>query len=153
MRLSPSALAIAAGLCLLASGPAAAQQPAPASLERVTVAGRKGEASPWFRAESQRFVVYSDAREDDVAQLLDNLEKLDHLLRLYTQPAGQPGQPQPRLTLYYASQPSALRETASAMRTTRRVPMQARHQWKVVRSKLCMAASNACSPWCAMTPS
>ncbi|MFG6490348.1 hypothetical protein ACG04R_27000 [Roseateles sp. BYS78W] len=110
MRFSPATKAIAAALCLLTAGHVAAQQPAPANLERVTVAGRKGEVSPWFRAESQRFVVYSDAREEDVTQLLDNLEKLDHVLRIYTQPADEGGQPEPKLTLYYASRLSALRE-------------------------------------------
>jgi hypothetical protein len=111
MRLVLAAHAITAALYLLTAGYACAQQqPAPTNLERVTVAGRKGEVSPWFRAESQRFVVYSDAREDDIAQLLDNLEKLDHLLRIYTQPAGKVEQPEPKLTLYYASRLSALRE-------------------------------------------
>ncbi|KQW49780.1 hypothetical protein ASD88_25015 [Pelomonas sp. Root662] len=69
------------------------------------VAGRKGEVSQWVRAESQHFVVYSDAREEDVSQLLDNLEKLDHLLRIYTLPGYQTtqrvDQQDAKLTLYH----------------------------------------------------
>jgi len=77
---------LAAALCLAAACCANAQQASPANLERVEVAGRKAEASKWFRAESQHFTVYSDTREEDVTPLLGNLEKLDHLLRIYTQP-------------------------------------------------------------------
>jgi hypothetical protein len=75
------------------------QQARPENLERVEVAGKKGDLSAWVRAESQRFVVYSDAREEDVTQLLDNLEKLDHVLRLYTQPLRKAEQRGPKLTL------------------------------------------------------
>lgn len=110
MRFSPAAAALTTALCLLAAGPAAAQQTADANLERVQVSGKKGAVSPWLRAESRRFVVYSDAREEDVALLLSNLEKLDQVLRIYTLPAGQAEQPEPKLTLYYASRLSALRE-------------------------------------------
>ena len=63
-------------LCLLAACHAGAQQADAGKLERVEVAGRKVALSSWFRAESPHFVVYSDAREEDVASLLDNLEKL-----------------------------------------------------------------------------
>ncbi|WP_157281599.1 hypothetical protein [Pelomonas sp. Root1237] len=76
----------------------------------MVVAGKRGDLSAWFRAESQRFVVYSDASQEDVTQLLDNLEKLDHLLRIYTQPLRQAEQPEPKLTLYYHSRASALGE-------------------------------------------
>lgn len=108
MRHAPRPLA--AALCLMAACWADAQQASPANLERVEVAGRKAEVSKWFRAESQNFVVYSDTREEDVAPLLGNLEKLDHLLRIYTQPTGQPA-PQPgKLTLYYHASLSGLRE-------------------------------------------
>ena len=78
MRNGPRASALAAGLCLLTAFAASAQQPAPTNLQpRVTVAGKKAAISHWFRAESPHFVVYSDAGEDDVAQLLGNLEKLE----------------------------------------------------------------------------
>jgi hypothetical protein len=115
MRHRPWANALAAALCLLSAGGASAQSTGPTNIERrVVVAGKKGEASRWFRAESQRFVVYSDAREEDVALLLDNLEKLDHLLRIYTlphQPTERQAEPQePKLTLYFHSRASDLRE-------------------------------------------
>ena len=99
-----------AALCLLSAGATLAQQPGPANLERVEVAGRKGEVSPWFRAESQHFVVYSDTREEDVTPLLDNLEKLDHLLRIYTQPVRTSEPREPKLTLYYHARLASLRE-------------------------------------------
>ncbi|MEO6277495.1 hypothetical protein [Roseateles sp.] len=110
MRFAPAANAIAAALCLLMAGAAAAQQPDVANLERVQVAGKRGEASPWFRAESQHFVVYSDTGQEDVTQLLGNLEKLDHLLRIYTQPAAKAEQREPKLTLYFHSRLSGLKE-------------------------------------------
>jgi len=104
-----------AALCLLSAGATMAQQPGPANLERVEVAGRKAEVSRWFRAESQHLVVYSDAREEDVAALLDNLEKLDHLLRVYTQPVIEAGPQQPKLRLYFHASLSGLREVADGM--------------------------------------
>ncbi|MBW8891031.1 MAG: hypothetical protein JF617_02260 [Burkholderiales bacterium] len=79
------------------------------------MAGKKGDLSAWLRAESQRFVVYSDANQEDVTQLLDNLEKLDHLLRLYTRPLGKTGQQEPKLTLYYHSRVSALHEVDASV--------------------------------------
>jgi hypothetical protein len=99
-----SAGALAAALCLLCTGAASAQQTSPANLDRVEVTGRKGEASKWLRAESQHFVVFSDTREEDVTALLDNLEKLDRMLRAYTQAAGKPALPEPKLTLVYQAQ-------------------------------------------------
>lgn len=100
-----------AAVCGLMTGAAAtAQQPDSANLERVQVAGRKAEVSRWFRAESPHFIVYSDAEEDDVALLLDNLEKLDHLLRIYTQPVRQGDAPAAKLTLYHHARLSGLRE-------------------------------------------
>lgn len=111
MRFIPAAMSMATALCLLAIGHA--QPPAPANLERVTVAGRKSEVSRWLRAESPHFVVYSDAGEGDVAQLLDNLERLDHLLRAYTLPgdaARRPDEPrEPKLTLYFHNSVTDLR--------------------------------------------
>ncbi|MBW8847462.1 MAG: hypothetical protein JF607_21065 [Burkholderiales bacterium] len=103
------ASAVAAAFCLL-SGSANAQQSDPSTLERVTVAARKGEVSEWFRADSPHFVVYSDAREEDVIGLLKNLEKLDHLLRIYTLPVRQAQTEEPKLTLYYHGRAAALRD-------------------------------------------
>jgi hypothetical protein len=106
-------VALAATFVLLSAGAACAQQAGTANLDRVEVAGRKTEVSPWFSAESPHFVVYSDTREEDVAPLLDNLEKLDRLLRAYLLPAGpaesQAEPPASKLTLYYHASLSGLR--------------------------------------------
>ncbi|MDR7331816.1 hypothetical protein [Roseateles asaccharophilus] len=112
MRYGPRATALAAALCLLPAFTASAQPAEPTTnlQPRVTVAGRKAAISQWFRAESPHFVVYSDAGEDDVAQLLGNLEKLDQLLRAYTLPSGQAERQEPKLTLYFHSSASDLRE-------------------------------------------
>ncbi|MDR7296612.1 hypothetical protein J2X16_001951 [Pelomonas aquatica] len=115
MHPRPWTRALATALCLLSAGAAGAQQPDPANLERVEVAGKKTEVSKWFRAESRRFVVYSDAREEDVSQLLDNLEKLDHLLRIYTQAVRQVELQAPKLTLYYHGGASGLREVDASV--------------------------------------
>ncbi|RZL38481.1 MAG: hypothetical protein EOP35_05690 [Rubrivivax sp.] len=105
------ATATAAVIGLLSVGSAGAQAPAPTNVEpRVTVVGRKGAASDWVRAESPHFVVYSDAGEDDVTQLLGNLEKLDNLLRIYTASLRQAAQPEAKLTLYFHNSASELRE-------------------------------------------
>ncbi|CAM4091661.1 hypothetical protein [Roseateles saccharophilus] len=102
-------MAAAAALCLLSANGADAQQVGAANLERVEVAGRKAEVSRWFRAESQHIVVYSDAREEDVSQLLDNLEKLDHLLRIYVLPFRPEVAQPPKLTLFHHARLSDLR--------------------------------------------
>lgn len=80
-------------LAALASGAAGAQQ-------SVTVTGQKN-ASPWQKAESQHFIVYSNTGNDDVRQLLDNLEKLDYVLRLYTRDYRTAVGPRQKITLYY----------------------------------------------------
>lgn len=110
MRNGPWANVFIAAVCMLSGGSAGAQQTDQTNLGRVEVVGKAGEVSKWFRAESQRFIVFSDAEQDDVTQLLDNLEKLDHLLRIYTQPIRQAEQKEPKLTLYYRSRPSILSE-------------------------------------------
>jgi hypothetical protein len=80
-------------LAAMVSSAAGAQQ-------SVTVAGQKN-ASPWLKAESQHFIVFSNTSNDDVRQLLDNLEKLDHVLRLYTNGYRTAAQPKQKITLYY----------------------------------------------------
>ncbi|RZT10513.1 Tetratricopeptide repeat-containing protein [Duganella sp. CF402] len=68
--------------------------------QRVVVAGQRN-ASEWFRVESQHFVVYSNTSNDDVAALLNQLERLDYMLRIYTQPFLKTTGAEPRLTFYY----------------------------------------------------
>ncbi len=113
MRNGPWANVLTAAFCLLSAGSVGAQQTDHANLDRVEVVGKTGEFSKWFRAESQHFVVFSDAEQDDVTLLLDNLEKLDHLLRIYPltiRQTGQAEQQEPKLTIYYDSRSSELRE-------------------------------------------
>lgn len=105
---------VLATLCLLGAS-AGAQQSGPSNLERVEVAGRKAAVSQWARAESAHFVVYTDTREEDVTALLDNLEKLDHLLRIYTGAKAVGEVPEPKLTLYYLARPERLRDIDGAM--------------------------------------
>lgn len=57
-------------------------------------------AAEWFRAESPHFIVYSDTKRDDVARVLDKLERLDHLLRTYTLNE-KAVDTSPKLTFYY----------------------------------------------------
>ena len=97
-----------AALTLLCTHPAIAQQASPAPAEqRVTIAGQKNP-SGWFKAESQHFVVYSDTSREGVAQLLNNMERLDFLLRVYTKPYFKAQPREPKLTLYYHDKVGAL---------------------------------------------
>ena len=66
-------------------------------------------ASNWFRAESQHFIVYSDTKQEQVNQLLNKLERFDYLLRLYSN-IEKPADVQPKLTLYYQSRIKDLNE-------------------------------------------
>jgi tetratricopeptide (TPR) repeat protein len=115
MRCGSLANAVAAAFCLLAASAAIAQQPAPADTQRIEVVAKKGDVSKWIRAESEHLVVYSDAREEDVTRLLNNLEKLDHLLRIYAGPARAADRQAPKLTLYFPARPSDLGEVVDAL--------------------------------------
>jgi hypothetical protein len=59
-------------------------------------------ASDWFRAESQHFIVYSDTKREHVSKLLNKLERFDYLLRVYAN-VDKPVDAEPKLTLYYQS--------------------------------------------------
>jgi hypothetical protein len=95
--------------CLASASAALAQtgQPeaAPAlstgPIQSVTVNWQRNP-SKWFRAESQHVVVYSDTDSEDVTRLLNNLERLDYLLRVYTKGYAKTGAADTKLTLYYA---------------------------------------------------
>lgn len=103
---------VLAALTLLSIQPAGAQQADPVpSEQRVTVQGLRN-ASVWFKAESQHFVIYSDTSRDSVFQLLNNLERLDFLLRLYTSPYGKSQPRESKLTLYFHKRPGALAQFA-----------------------------------------
>ncbi|MFS2021182.1 hypothetical protein ACEN88_32010, partial [Massilia sp. CT11-108] len=74
-----SAAAVAA-VCTLVGGACFAQDAGPQS---IVVTGQRSTSS-WVRAESAHVVVLSDAPRDDVARLVEHLERLDSLLRVYT---------------------------------------------------------------------
>lgn len=97
MLFNRTAAAVAA-VCALAAGACLAQDPGPQS---VVVTGQRG-TSPWIRAESAHVVVLSDAPRADVGLLVDHLERLDGLLRAYTDDYRAAGAgPEPKLNLVY----------------------------------------------------
>lgn len=59
------------------------------------------DPSAWFRIESQHLVVYSNGDPDDVIELVNNLERLDYLLRLYLDPFLDRQGTIPKFTLYF----------------------------------------------------
>ncbi|WP_343732848.1 tetratricopeptide repeat protein [Duganella sp.] len=103
--LQPWYLAVLLGSASLMN--AHAQQQAPS----VVVAGQRN-ASEWFRVESQHFVVYSNTSNDEVAVLLNQLERLDFMLRIYTQPFLKATGAEPKLTFYYHDRAVALNALA-----------------------------------------
>ena len=109
------ACALAALACCAACPAGAQTSAAPStSTQSVTVAGYK-KASPWFRAESAHFIVYADTSREATAELLDNLERLDFLLRVYTKPFRKAGAAQGKLTLYYQDRVAGLDGIDAAM--------------------------------------
>jgi hypothetical protein len=79
--------------------------------QAVTIQGQK-HPSEWFRAESQHFVVYADTTRDSTRRMLQELERLDYLLRLYTRPFFKSQPNEPKLTLYYRERKADLRQHA-----------------------------------------
>ncbi|KGF79672.1 hypothetical protein IA69_23100 [Massilia sp. JS1662] len=59
------------------------------------------DPSAWFRIESQHVIVYSNDEPDDVIELVNNLERLDAVLRLYLKPFLDGRETLPKLTLYF----------------------------------------------------
>jgi len=59
------------------------------------------DPSPWFRIESQHLIVYSDSDPEQVIELVNNLERLDYVLRMYLKPFLIAQADPPRLTLYF----------------------------------------------------
>ncbi len=90
------------GFSLLAACYTSAQTVTPANAKDVTEVVISGQqnASDWIRAESQHFIVFSDAKQQNVIQLLDKLERFDYLLRLYTKADTTTASTQ-KITLYY----------------------------------------------------
>jgi tetratricopeptide (TPR) repeat protein len=88
------ALALGLASCI---GASAQERPAPPS---VAVQGVK-DPSDWKRAESAHFVVYSDTDSGQVTRLLDQLERLDYILRIYLKDYLRSPVPEQKLTLYF----------------------------------------------------
>jgi hypothetical protein len=59
------------------------------------------DPSAWFRIESQHVVVYSDSDPEQAIQLVNHLERLDYVLRMYLKPFLVPQNDPPKLTLYF----------------------------------------------------
>jgi hypothetical protein len=59
------------------------------------------DPSAWFRIESQHLIVYSDSDPEQVTELVNNLERLDYVLRLYLKPFLIRQTEPPKLTLYF----------------------------------------------------
>jgi hypothetical protein len=96
-------LSAACLLSTLSLAQAQAQQaPAAGPIQSVKVVSQRNP-STWFKAESQHFVVYSDTDHDEATRLLNNLERLDYLLRVYTKGYDKTGNDERKLTLYYAA--------------------------------------------------
>jgi hypothetical protein len=90
-----TAAAIAA-VCMLAGGTCTAAEAGPQS---IIVKGQRG-TSPWIRAESAHVIVLSDAPREDVGRLVEHIERLDNLLRAYTDDYRTAG-PESKLNLVY----------------------------------------------------
>ena len=59
------------------------------------------DPSAWFRIESQHLIMYYDDDPDEVIELVNNLERLDYLLRLYLKPFMATQATTPKPTLYF----------------------------------------------------
>ena len=108
-RYKRSAVAVAA-VCALVGGACFAEDAGPQS---IVVTGQRS-TSPWVRAESAHVVVLSDAPREDVARLVEHLERLDGLLRVYTDDY-RPGSagPETKLNLVYLNDPRDLDRIAT----------------------------------------
>jgi tetratricopeptide (TPR) repeat protein len=90
--------ALAIAICLIAGISAGAQEVT--TLDTVVVRDQKAPTI-WMRAESQHFVVYSETDSDEVSLLLNNLERLDYMLRIYLRDYLRPSDVAQKLTFYY----------------------------------------------------
>jgi tetratricopeptide (TPR) repeat protein len=105
MSIRSVALAAAGLLFALHAGAEPAGSVAASSsdgVQSITVTSQRNP-SKWFRAESQHVILYSDTSQDEAQRLLDNLERLDELLRIYTKGYARTGGPESRITLYYTA--------------------------------------------------
>ncbi|MFS2020067.1 hypothetical protein ACEN88_26250, partial [Massilia sp. CT11-108] len=105
MSIRAVALAAAGLLFTLNAGAGqagAVSKPSLDGIQSITVTSQRNP-SKWFRAESQHVILYSDTSQDEAQRLLDNLERLDDLLRIYTQGYTRTSGPESKITFYYTA--------------------------------------------------
>jgi tetratricopeptide (TPR) repeat protein len=105
MSIRAVALAAAGLLFTLNAGAGqagAVSKPSSDGIQSITVTSQRNP-SKWFRAESQHVILYSDTSQDEAQRLLDNLERLDDLLRIYTQGYTRTSGPESKITFYYTA--------------------------------------------------
>jgi len=108
-RTLPGLMALVLALGMASSIDASAQE-RPA-LPSVAVQGVK-DPSDWKRAESAHFVVYSDTDSGQVRRLLDQLERLDYILRIYLKDYLRSPGPGQKLTFYFHDRIDGLKAIA-----------------------------------------
>jgi hypothetical protein len=108
-----------AAFVILAAADTGAQQPQSPSADAIApqsvVVSSHKKASPWFRAESAHFVVYADTSRAAASALIDNMERLDHLLRIYTKPYRKANASEQKITLYYQDRVAGLKTIDAAV--------------------------------------
>jgi hypothetical protein len=79
--------------------------------QSVQVQGVK-DPSAWKRADSAHFIVYSDAKSAEVMGLVNRLERLDYLMRIYLRDYMRAPAAAQKLTLYYHDRIEGFRDAA-----------------------------------------
>jgi hypothetical protein len=105
------------------------------------------DPSAWFRIESQHLIVYSNDDPDDVIELVNNLERLDYVLRLYLKPFLDGRETLPKFRLYFQGRPdmppefgavdgSAMALTSSCVYGTQAFTFSKAKSWKLDNASL-----------------
>jgi tetratricopeptide (TPR) repeat protein len=79
--------------------------------QSVQVQGVK-DPSAWKRADSAHFIVYSDAKSAEVMGLVNRLERLDYLMRIYLRDYMRAPAAAQKLTLYYHDRIEGFKDAA-----------------------------------------
>lgn len=116
------------------------------------------DPSAWFRGESEHVVVYSDQDPEQVGELVDNLERLDYLLRLYMKGFLAEPTPSRKFTLYFQSRvrwpaeigahsPHAVGLLASCESATQGFTFDVGRMWKLDNASLLRAENDSTLMW------
>lgn len=108
------------------------------------------DPSAWFRIESQHMIVYSNDDPDDVIELVNNLERLDYLLRLYLKPFIEERETLAKPTIYFQGRvnwppeigetyPSAVGMVNSCVSATQLFMYGVGKSWKLDKASLLRA--------------